>query len=178
VAVANALIPGLVGSLIFGFIMWRTGLLPRVALIAGYNSAVIGFIVHLIIGSIIGFTYGKLFRHESPDLASGASWGLVYGLIWWFLGPLTLMPILLDQPLAWAVEAVLAAFPSLLGHLLYGFTTGVGFYLLERRQKAWARLDPRIEAYEKKHQRETGSPAVAVWLFVLGMGMIVTPLLI
>ena len=42
---------------------------------------------------------GLLFRRESYTYGVGLAWGLVYGLMWWLLGPLTLMPILLGNPL-------------------------------------------------------------------------------
>jgi hypothetical protein len=34
---------------------------------------------------------------------------MVYGLIWWFHGPLTLMPVLLGGSLDWNVEAAAGA---------------------------------------------------------------------
>ena len=41
------------------------------------------------------------------------------------LGPLTLLPILLGEPVGWSAAAARSAFPSLLGLLLYGATTGL-----------------------------------------------------
>jgi len=162
-----------VGVLLFGAILWRTDTLVVVARLVGGASPVVGGLVHLAVGSVIGMTYGRLFRHESPSLGAGVSWGLVYGLLWWFLGPLTLLPTLLGNPLGWTAADVVASFPMLVGHLLYGATSGAVFYLLERRHRAWGRLDPRIAAHERRHRRSVGTPAPAVWLFVLTVGVVV-----
>lgn len=161
----------LAGGLLFGIVMWSTGELPRVAELVGRSGATTGFVVHMGVSGIVGITYGQLFRHESPDLGSAVGWGLVYGLAWWFIGALTLFPMLLGAPLAWSVSAMAAALPSLFGHLTYGAATGGAFYLLERRQRAWARLDPRIAEWEYERRRRVGTPAPAVWLYTLGVGV-------
>ena len=108
------------GGLLFGAIMLSTNSLPRVAGLMGSTSPVIGFLVHLAIAALIGMSFGVLCRSESPNIGAGVAWGLVYGLAWWFLGPLTLLPVLLGGTLAWNIAAASAALPSLIGHLVYG----------------------------------------------------------
>ena len=130
------------------------------------------------ISVIVGSTYWQLFRYESPDLGSSIIWGHIYGLMWWFLGALTLFPTFLGGSLAWDASTIQVALPSLIGHLLYGAATGSVFYLLERRQQAWARLDPHIAERERRRQRHVGTPAPAVWIFTLGMGVVVLILLL
>lgn len=163
------LLASMPGIVIFGAILWYTGEMRWIAGIVGLNSMVVGTIIHVIVGAIIGMSYGRLFRYESPNLGAGIMWGIIYGQIWWFAGPLTLLPMLTGDPLTWTISSVLDALPWLVGHYLYGGLTGAGFYLLERRRKAWARVNTRIAAHERRRQRYVGTPAPAVWVIVLGM---------
>lgn len=104
---------GLVGGLVFGGVMVLIGFLPTVASIVRTDSPAVGFAVHMLLAAIIGSVFGVLVARQRELLF----WGLAYGVLWWFLGPLTLLPILLGRPVAWDVATAQALIPSLLGHL-------------------------------------------------------------
>jgi uncharacterized membrane protein YagU involved in acid resistance len=168
----------LVGGLLFSAVFVATDTLPRVASLMGQTSPLLGFVVHLWISVVIGMSYGVLFRHEAPDLALAVVWGMLYGLVWWFIGALTLFPLLLGGTPIWTVQTAGDALPSLIGHLVYGAATAVAFLVLERRETEWLAVDPRLAAALARRTRPLGTAAPALGLFVIGLGLILPLVLV
>lgn len=168
-AVGMGVLASLAGGLAFTVVMVETGALPVVASLVGRSSSMAGFTVHMVISAIIGATYGLLFRREAYSYGAGLAWGLVYGLLWWFLGPLTLMPILLGAGVQWSLASALGAYPSLIGHLAYGGTTALAYQFLVTRYDPGLRTGPRATRAEL--QRAPGTSAPALWVVVLTLGV-------
>src|ERR1700678_1003863 len=169
-------VSGVAGGALYAFVLIAAGSWKEIAAIAGGMSPTFGFVVHLAISIFMGASYGLLFQREAPNLASGIGWGLVYGLIGWFIGPLTLLAVAEGHSL-WAPADARAQFPALVGQLMYGAVAAASFWLLERRHDQWLLLDPRIAAREGRRRRPVGTAAPALWLFVLCMGVLL-PLLL
>src|SRR5258707_10217268 len=150
---------GLVGGLISSPVMLATGILPKIAGLGGGFSSFGGLVIHLFISALIGMSYGLLFRNEASSLGLGVAWGWLFGLIWWYLGPMTFLPLMLTGVCDWSTDAASALLPSLMGHLIYGAVTALTFLLRERRYTRWLIRDPRLAAPEPALCQPVGRPA-------------------
>src|SRR5258707_15823061 len=158
-------------------VMIATGVLRK---LAGIDSTLVGFravVIHLSVSAAIGMTYGLLFRDETSTPGDAISWGWLFGLIWWYFGPMTLLPLLLTGVCDWSTEGASALLPSLLGHLIYGAVTALTFISFDRRYTPSLLLDPRTSARELRRLRPVGTPAPVLWLFALGLGVLLPILL-
>jgi len=168
---------GLIGGLASLPLMIATGVLSKVA---GVDAGFVGFrglVIHLSVSALIGMTYGMLFRNETTSSGSSIAWGWLFGLIWWYLGPMTLMPLLLTGVCDWSADAASALLPSLLGHLIYGAVTALIFFLFDHHYTRSLLLDPRTSPRELRRLRPGGTPAPALWLFALSLGVLLPILL-
>ena len=68
-------VASLAGGLVFSVVMVEVGFLPTVANLVGGTSPWLGFAVHVAISTLIGMTYGILFRNEAPNFGSGIRLG-------------------------------------------------------------------------------------------------------
>ncbi len=123
---SDGAIAGAAGGLVFGASMAAYGMLPTVASIVRTDSAVVGFAVHMLFAVIIGGGFGMIVAARREIVV----WGLLYGAFWWFLGPLTLLPLFLGHPVTWDLPSAQGLVPSLIGHLCYGLTVAVTIKLL------------------------------------------------
>lgn len=127
--IKHGIIGGLLGGLVFGAMMAMMGVLPMVGKLVGQPNAVVGFLVHLVISAGIGAVYGVFVGPLVHGRLSALLSGTFYGMLWWVLGPLTLMPYLLGMGLGvnWNLTAASGALPSLMGHVIYGVVAGFVF---------------------------------------------------
>jgi hypothetical protein len=120
---------GLAGGVVFGIMMGMMGMLPMIGKMAGHPTAAAGFAVHLVISAMIGAGFAATVGRNVCGARSGLLRGLLYGGTWWFLGPLTLMPLMMGMGLGtnWNAAAATQMLPSLFGHLIYGVILGVSY---------------------------------------------------
>lgn len=141
-ALAAGVIAGVAGGIGFGALMQTEGMLPIVASLVGGRTAGLGWLVHMAIAvfagisfAIIGVSFAIFFARVATGLLSSTLAGLLYGLFWWVLGGLFLMPVWLGMK-AFVIDET--AWKSLVGHLIYGALLGavyaVAAPLLSRRR--------------------------------------------
>ena len=120
---------GLFGGSIFGVMMAVAGMYPMISSMVGMENAIVGFVIHLIISAVVGAIFGFALDDmvmQGPGMSLGV--GAVYGIVWWVLGPLLIMPAVMGMPL-FAVEAQTG---SLFGHVIFGITMGVAYSNMRR----------------------------------------------
>lgn len=157
---------GLIGSWIFEWGIDTANFYPLVSGLVGMDSMTVGRALHYLIGGIIGISFGFLFHHNLRGPGNGIIWGLNYGMVWWVLGPLTLVPILGFGGIQhWTFPVAQALFPSLISHLLYGAVVGYVSGLLDRLwQTLFVDSDPLNRIYEG-----SGTQGVrALWMGLIG----------
>ena len=135
---------GLIAGLVFLWAQESQGMRAAVGGVAGVTSLGAGAALDLATAALIGATFGLTFRYQPQGYAPTISSGVLYGLVWWIIGPLTVVPAVLGRGPTWSVKDANAALPSLIGHVLFGALTGlcyhvlIGLYLRRRPQVAAA----------------------------------------
>lgn len=133
--IVNGILAGLIAGVVFGFMLIQMGVLGNVGMLIGSTNPFVGFLVHLVYSAILGVIFALLFfKHITTNFYPAALWGLVYGIIWWFIGTLTLAPIAMKMPVIWSTAVMTNEFPMLLGNLVFGFVLGLSYYWLKNHK--------------------------------------------
>lgn len=131
-SVIQGVTAGLIGGSVFGVQMAVGGMLPMVAQLIGSQSPVVGFIVHLLISAVIGAVYGVIAARLPAGWLVSMGAGIVNGIVWWVLGALVIMPLMLGMT-DMVFQIGDAQWMSLVGHLIFGIVTAGFFTLIQRR---------------------------------------------
>jgi len=93
-------VAGIMGGIVFGLMMTVLipPALPMIGKIIGMPSLGGGWLYHLFNSAVIGAVFGLALGRVVTTYAMGALWGAVYGFVWWSLGSLVLLPLLLCMP--------------------------------------------------------------------------------
>lgn len=126
---------GLVGGMVFGMLMQMMGMIPTIAALVGHSSLLSGWSVHLLISMALGAGFGLVLGRQVTTWLRGILLGAAYGMVWWVLGALVLLPARLGMPLL-RIDSM--AWQSLMGHMIYGVILGAVSFAILRRGAASA----------------------------------------
>ena len=112
---------GLVAGMVFGMMMNMLNMIGSIAMLVGSKSNAVGWTVHLLISMVIGVAFSLLLEKKLKSYSAGIGYGMAYGMFWWVLGGLILMPAKLNMPL---FQFGKMAWESLMGHLVFGMVLG------------------------------------------------------
>jgi uncharacterized membrane protein YagU involved in acid resistance len=128
----SGVLAGLAGGAVFGMMMGMMGMLPMVGMLVGQENAVVGLIVHMLISGFIGAVYGIAAGRFPLNATTALIGGMLNGVIWWVLGALVLMPLMLGMThMVFVIEQT--QWLSLMGHLIFGLVTSFVFIPLVKR---------------------------------------------
>jgi uncharacterized membrane protein YagU involved in acid resistance len=123
---------GLVGGIAFGMLMQMMDMLPMVAQLVRSDSVLVGWLVHLLNSALFGAVYAVLFGRLIATWPGAIITGLIYGVFWWVLGALLIMPAWLGaNDMIFHVGTT--QWQSLMGHLVYGLLLGIVYAALRPR---------------------------------------------
>ncbi|MEO6052277.1 MAG: hypothetical protein ABIP78_13235 [Pyrinomonadaceae bacterium] len=142
--IVMGIIAGLIGGVVFGMMMQMMAapdgkpMMAMVAKVVRSDSFAVGWLYHLFNSAVIGGIFGWLFGNRIQGYGTGLGIGALYGFIWWILGGLILMPLLLGMsafaPLRMEMMRPVAM-GSFVGHILYGLILGLSFLLLRGKNR-------------------------------------------
>jgi len=123
---------GIIGGIPFGMMMGMMGMMPMIGMLVRVDTVFAGVLVHGAISAITGVIYGFFVVRLPQTWRVAALAGFVYGVIWWVLGALVLMPAILGMfQMIFVIEQT--QWMSLLGHIIFGEVLALSFLWLYRR---------------------------------------------
>jgi uncharacterized membrane protein YagU involved in acid resistance len=139
-------IGGLTAGMLFGLMMQMMNaptpdgkeipMMSMVAMVVGSDNVIVGWIYHLFNSAFIGVVFGVAMGERVTSVPTGVGIGAAYGFVWWIIGGLILMPIMLGMsPFAPLMMPPMrmVAMGSLIGHLVFGAALGTVSVLIRSR---------------------------------------------
>ena len=124
-ALATGAVAGVLGGFLFGRWMESESFFPLIAGALHCDVRFVAISAHYLVAIAVGISFAFLFQRDLYGTGSSMAWGVVYGLLWWMLGPLTLVRIASGEPVVWTAAAARGSFASLIAHLFYGLIVGI-----------------------------------------------------
>lgn len=144
--IVHGAVAGIAGGVVFGIMMQmmmaptpdgqQMPMMKMVAMVVRSDSLTAGWLYHLFNSALIGALFGLVLGGRVISYGTGLWLGAAWGILWWVLGALILMPVLLGmEPFASLRLAPMrpVAMGSLIGHLVYGMLLGAIYRRAEAR---------------------------------------------
>ncbi len=108
---------------------------PRDAGLFPLGSSAGSLAAHVAAAPFLGAAFGATFRFQPQSYAATIAPAALGGLLWWILGPLSLVPLIRGTDPTWSSSAAAATFPSLIDSLLFGGLAGLAFVIVAPRSR-------------------------------------------
>lgn len=122
-------ISGLVAGALFGIILQDVGMMSTIGSLYGVETALVGWIAHLVHSVVFGLVFVALMRWEPLEKYDGRLvpmilLGIVYGVVLWMLAASIVLPAWLGVVTGTAATIPTLSGTSLAGHLVFGIVLG------------------------------------------------------
>ncbi|OCH99227.1 hypothetical protein A8135_08255 [Legionella jamestowniensis] len=134
--ILHGIIAGIVAGVVFAIFLFMGGMIETLGAVINMPTKMGGLLVHAAVSIIAGIAFALILGWLIHSWLAAIIWGLLFGLVMWIVGPMTLLPYLTaGTPLfsKWTFVDIKANVPPLVGHLIYGFVLGIVFYALKRK---------------------------------------------
>lgn len=132
---SNGIVAGLVAGIVFAFFLLLSGFGENVDSILGLFGPLETLLLHFLSSILAGILFAALLDHFLDTWTGAIISGLGFGLTLWLIGPLTLVPTLIDAKALfsqWTMTGIAANLQALVGHLLFGLVLGLGYCFLKK----------------------------------------------
>ncbi len=116
---------GLLGGILYGAIAAIWGDITMVSGLIGSNSLAVAWALVLFGGILLGLCFTWWFGSFSTSFSSGLGYGLIHGAIWWILGSIVVMPLVLGISFYDMFRGSNLAY--LFANLVYGAVVGLAY---------------------------------------------------
>jgi hypothetical protein len=130
---ASGALSGFGAGLISGLILHATWILtPLALLVASKPNVYTGWVIHLVISTVVGAVFGAAIGRRGPlSERTLVAAGLGLGVLVFAVGPLTLIPMAIGLPPQFAYLSKWLKVGA--GYLVYGALTGAFCFAAQRR---------------------------------------------
>lgn len=132
-ALAGAL-AGLLAGLGFGWAMQTQHMMAQITSLVGLTTGGLGgdvavIVLNLLAPALLGAVFGVLFRFQPQGYAATIAFGLLFGLLWWLIVPLTLTVFVMGRAPTWSLVEATQGYATLIGYLFFGGLLALLFHL-------------------------------------------------
>ena len=129
-ALLRGALAGLFGAVLLGVMLNAQDQLLAFSAMMTSDSLVVAWLVTLSVGLVAGVGFAILYPRPTEGAGAGLIRGTVYGLLWWVVGALSLVPVFSGVGLTWTLDEVRGVFATLPGYLLFGATLALFYHWL------------------------------------------------
>ncbi|MFA5959399.1 MAG: hypothetical protein WC785_02690 [Tatlockia sp.] len=133
--VSNGIVAGVFSGVVLAFFILLGGMTETLGSLINMPNKLGGLLVHFLISIVAGVVFALSLGRPLHSFGYAFAAGLVFGLLMWLIGPLTLFAPITNHAsftALWNMTGVQSTLHSLFGYLLYGVSLGLSYGFLKK----------------------------------------------